>query len=106
MNDLQDNPYASPLEAGSPRPHERSKAWQHDVSHAVKLVPWATAYHPALYLLNLLSDIASEYNVILSITILVGVLTYSLALVYYAWFAGLLYGPIWGILLSPLASFH
>lgn len=104
MNDLQDNPYASPLEVGSRSPTERSLKWQADVAHAVKLIPWAIAYHAAIFLLNFLTADWEYFSVIAAAT-LAGILIYSLAIIYHAWFGGLLYGRVWGILLSPLASF-
>ena len=104
MNDLQDNPYASPLEVGSRSPMERSFMWQADVAHAVKLIPWAIAYHPAMFLLNF-SSAGWEYLSIIAAAVLAGILIYTLAIIYHAWFGGLLYGRVWGILLSPLASF-
>jgi hypothetical protein len=104
MSDPQDNPYASPLEAGSRSPTERSFTWQADVAYAVKLIPWAIAYHAATFLLNFVST-GWEYLSIVAAAILVGLLIYTLAIIYHAWFGGLLYGRVWGILLSPLASF-
>jgi hypothetical protein len=104
MNDLQDNPYASPHDGGSRSPTERSFMWQADVAHAVKLIPWAIAFHAAIFLLNIVST-GWAYFSIIAAAMLVGLLIYTLAIIYHAWFGGLLYGRVWGILLSPLASF-
>lgn len=69
----------------------------------MKLVPWAIAYHIAiLAVLNGFNIGGGVVGLVFEIGAVVTL--WCLAFVYHAWFAGLLYGRGWGILLAFLAN--
>lgn len=104
MTTPEDNPFASPLVPAEFQEEGRSLEWQFSAARALRMVPWAIGYHVVLLLLNGLTGPAPTPLV----AIVVAGISFAMwvsALVYQGWFASLLYGRLWGVLLAPLAAF-
>lgn len=106
---IDENPYSSPSASPQAGHHQRSIEWQLSVSKAMRLEPWAIGYHVAALAVMFLPALVATtpgLPTVFGIVLLVGFFLFMWvpSLVYHGWFAGLLFGRVWGVLLAPLAS--